>query len=85
MAPPAGRNRALERFLDGLRTAADNTSVVAEDPPPAGSRAQADVVAELTFAAGQVQAGALGYRLGPDCVAIGDLVARSARNAAHST
>jgi hypothetical protein len=85
LAPPTGRNHALERFLDGLRTAADNTSIVAEDPPPSGSRTQADVVAELTFAAGQVQAGALGYRLGPACVAIGDLVARSARNAAHSS
>ena len=40
------------------------------------------MVAELTFAAGQVQAGALGYGLGPDCSKVGDVVARSAQNAA---
>jgi hypothetical protein len=83
LPPPAGVDRSLERFRAGLTTAADFTSVVAEGPPAQGSRAQANAVAELTFAAGQVQAGALGYRLGGGCVAIGDLIARSARNAAH--
>jgi hypothetical protein len=83
LPPPAGGDRSLERFRAGLTNAANFTSVVAEGPPAQGSRTQANVVAELTFAAGQVQAGALGYRLGPGCVAIGDLVARSARNAAH--
>jgi Bacterial regulatory proteins, luxR family len=83
LPPPAGTDRALERFRAGLTNAANLTSVVAEGPPAQGSRTQANVVAELTFAAGQVQAGALGYQLGPGCVAIGDLVTRSARNAAH--
>lgn len=83
LPPPAGSDRSLERFRSGLTNAANYTSVVAEGPPAQGSREQANVVAELTFAAGQVQAGALGYELGPGCVAIGDLVTRSARNAAQ--
>jgi hypothetical protein len=84
LPPPAGVDRALERFRSGLTHAANFTSVVAQNPPPPGTRAEADVVAELTFAAGQVQAGALGYDLGASCLAIGDLVTRSARNAAHA-
>jgi Bacterial regulatory proteins, luxR family len=83
LPPPSGSDRSLERFRSGLTNAANYTTVVAEGPPAQGSREQASVVAELTFAAGQVQAGALGYKLGPGCVAIGDLVTRSARNAAH--
>jgi hypothetical protein len=73
---------SLERFSVGLVNAANYTSDVAKAPAPAGSAAEAKDVAELTFAAGQVQAGAVGYELGHECVAIGDLVARSARNAA---
>jgi hypothetical protein len=73
---------ALERFQTGLTTAANYTGDVAQEPPAAGSAAEAKDVSELTFAAGQVQAGAVGYKLGQDCVAIGDLVARSAQNAA---
>jgi hypothetical protein len=73
---------ALERFSTGLTTAANYTSDVAQQPPAAGSETEAKYVSELTFAAGQVQAGAVGYKLGHDCVAIGDLVARSAENAA---
>lgn len=73
---------ALERFSTGLTTAANYTSDVAQGPPAPGSEAEAKYVAELTFAAGQVQAGAVGYKLGHDCMAIADLVARSARNAA---
>ena len=82
LPPPAGGDEALERFRDGLASAADYTAIVAQKEPPAGSQAEAEVVAELTFAAGQVQAGALGYGLGDDCVAVGDVVALSARNAA---
>lgn len=82
LPPPAGAEESLDRFRDGLKNAADFTAIVAQRKPPAGSRAEASVVAELTFAAGQVQAGAVGYGLGGDCVAIGDVVARSARNAA---
>jgi hypothetical protein len=84
LPPPADADRALERFREGLTGAADFTSVVAQGPPPPGSRAQADAVAELTFAAGQVQAGALGYGLGSACVAIGEVVNRSAQNAANA-
>jgi hypothetical protein len=81
LIPPAGANLALERLSSGLTNAANYTSAVAESPPTAGSAAEAKDVAELTFAAGQVQAGAVGYQLGHACLAIGDLVARSAQNA----
>jgi Bacterial regulatory proteins, luxR family len=84
LTPPAEGDRALERFRAGLRRAADFTDVVARRPPPPGSRQGANVVAELTLAAGQVQAGALGYHLGRDCTGIGEVVARSARNAARA-
>jgi hypothetical protein len=82
LVAPTIPNIGLERFSTGLTTAANYTSDVAQGPPPPGSEAEAKYVSELTFAAGQVQAGAVGYELGHDCVAIGDLVARSAENAA---
>jgi hypothetical protein len=82
LVQPTLPNVALERFSIGLTTAADYTSDVAQEPPAPGSRAEAKDVAELTYAAGLVQAGAVGYKLGHDCVAIGDLVAASAQNAA---
>ena len=82
LVPPTIPDIALERFGDGLTTAANYTSDVAAGRPPPAPQAEAKDVAELTFAAGQVQAGAVGYELGHDCVAIGDLVARSAENAA---
>ncbi len=82
LVDPTVPSIALERFSTGLTTAANYTSDVAQEPPAAGSEAEAKYVSELTFAAGQVQAGAVGYKLGRDCVAIGDLVARSAQNAA---
>lgn len=82
LVAPTAPDIALERFSNGLTTAANDTSDVAQGPPAPGSEAEAKNVAELTFAAGQVQAGAVGYKLGHDCVAIGDLVARSAQNAA---
>ena len=81
LTPPAETSLALERFGSGLANAANHTGAVAANPPASGSAAEAKDVAELTFAAGQVQAGAVGYQLGPDCLAIGDLVARSAANA----
>ncbi len=81
LVQPSLPDIALERFQTGLTTAANYTSDVAQDPPAPGSEDEAKDVAELTFAAGQVQAGAVGYELGHDCVAIGDLVARSAENA----
>jgi hypothetical protein len=82
LVQPTLPNIALERFQTGLTTAANYTSDVAQEPVAASSEAEAKDVSELTFAAGQVQAGAVGYKLGHDCVAIGNLVARSARNAA---
>jgi hypothetical protein len=82
LVQPTLPNIALERFQTGLTTAANYTSDVAQEPAGAGSDAEAKDVSELTFAAGQVQAGAVGYKLGHECVAIGDLVARSAQNAA---
>jgi hypothetical protein len=82
LVQPTVPSIALERFQSGLTTAANYTSDVAKAPPAAGSPTEAKNVAELTFAAGQVQAGALGYELGHECIAIGDLVAASAQNAA---
>jgi hypothetical protein len=82
LTPPLAGNLALERFGSGLDNAAAYTGAVAESPPAPGSSTEAKDVAELTFAAGQVQAGAVGYELGHQCLAIGDLVARSAQNAA---
>jgi len=82
LVQPTLPNIALERFSNGLTTAANYTSDVARRPPAPGSAAEAKYVSELTFAAGQVQAGAVGYKLGRECLAIGDLVARSAQNAA---
>jgi hypothetical protein len=79
---PAVPSIDLERFSTGLTAAANFTSDVAQNPPTAGSAAEARYVAELNAAARKIRAGALGYKLGPDCVAIGDLVARSAENAA---
>ena len=82
LVAPAVPDIALERFSVGLTNAANYTSDVAEKLAPAGSPAEAKEVSELTFAAGQVQAGAAGYELGHECLAIGDLVAESAQNAA---
>jgi hypothetical protein len=81
---PAIPDIALERFGNGLRNAATYTSDVATEPPAAGSRAEAEDVAELNRAASQIRAGASGDKLGNECVALGDLVARSAQNAAAS-
>lgn len=79
---PAVPSIDLERFSTGLTAAANYTSDVARNPPAAGSPAAARYVSELDAAARRIRAGALGYKLGPDCVAVGDLVARSAENAA---
>jgi len=82
LTPPVEGDADLENFRAGLSRAADFSSAVAESPPAPGTPESANIVAELTFAAGQVQAGAIGYGLGADCSAIGNLVASSARNAA---
>ncbi len=82
LVPPTVPSIALERFQSGLTTAANYTSDVAKAPPARGSAAEAKNVAELTFAAGQVQAWAVGYELGHECLAVGDLIAASAQNAA---
>jgi hypothetical protein len=80
--PPPGRSGALDRFSAGLDRAAEYTTLIAQEAPGPQTRAGANAVAELTLAAGQIQAGAIEYGLGPDCSAIGNVVARSARNAA---
>jgi hypothetical protein len=80
-APP-GRSGALDRFSAGLDRAAEYTTLIAQESPGPQTRSGANAVAELTLAAGQIQAGAIEYGLGPDCSAIGDVAARSARNAA---
>jgi len=75
---------ALERFSTGLTAAVNFNGDVAKAPPPAGSAEEAEAVAGLGSAARQVRAGARGYRLGPECLALADLIARSAQNAAAS-
>jgi hypothetical protein len=82
LVPPSAPDIALERFGAGLTNAANYTSHVADEPPIAGASAEAKNVAELTAAAAQVRAGAVGYRLGPECLAIADTVTDSAHNAA---
>ncbi len=81
LPPPLEESPALDRFQTGLSRAADLTGATGGQPPQsAGDRSK--LVAELTIAAGQVQAGAVGYGLGPECAGVADLIARSARNAA---
>jgi hypothetical protein len=82
LVPPNVPDIALERFSTGLAKAANFNSDVAKAPPAHGSAGEAEAVAGLTSAAGQVRAGARGYGLGPECLAIGDLIAHSAQNAA---
>jgi hypothetical protein len=82
LVPPNVPDIALERFSTGLAKAANFNGDVAKSPPASGSALEAQTVAELTAAAGQVRAGARGYGLGPECLAIGNLIARSAQNAA---
>jgi hypothetical protein len=84
LVTPAIPDIALERFGNGLRNAAIYTGDVAAELPAAGSKAEGEDVAELNRAAGQIRAGATGYKLSGECVALGDLVARSAQNAAAS-
>jgi hypothetical protein len=82
LVPPNVPDIALERFSTGLAKAANFNSDVAKAQPARGSAVEAEAVAGLTSAAGQVRAGARGYGLGPECLAIGDLIAHSAQNAA---
>lgn len=84
LVAPSLPDIALERFSVGLTNAVNFNEDVAKAPPAAGSAAETKTVAGLTGAAAQVRAGARGYGLGPECLAIGDLIARSARNAAAS-
>lgn len=82
LVPPNVPDIALERFSTGLASAVNFNGDVAKAPPAAGSALEAEAVAGLNSAAGQVRAGARGYGLGPECLAIGSLIARSAQNAA---
>jgi LexA DNA binding domain len=84
LVPPNVPDIALERFSTGLAKAVNFNGDVAKAPPAAGSPAEAETVKELNSAAAQVKAGARGYGLGPECLAIGDLIAGSAQNAAAS-
>lgn len=83
LPPPAEESGALDRFRQGLGRAADLSGAVAAQPPRSAGR-MSKLVAELTIAAGLVQAGALGYGLGSTCAGVADVVARSARNAARA-
>ena len=72
----------LRGAIVGLAKAVNFNSDVATAPPARGSAREAEAVSGLTSAASQVKAGARGYGLGPECLAIGDLIAGSAQNAA---
>ncbi len=82
LVPPAAPEVALERFSVGLTNAANYTSDVAAGPAAGGAAAEAKDAAGLRAAARQVRTGARGYDLGPHCLAIADVVAASAQNAA---
>jgi hypothetical protein len=82
LVPPNVPDIALERFSTGLAKAANFNGDIAKSPPASGSALEAEAVAGLTSAAGQVRTGARGYGLGPECLAIGNLIVRSAQNAA---
>lgn len=84
LVPPNVPDIALERFSTGLAKAVSFNGDVAKAPPAPGSAAEAEAVKGLDSAAAQVKAGARGYGLGPECLAVGDLIARSAQNAAAS-
>jgi hypothetical protein len=84
LVPPNVPDIALERFSTGLAKAVNFNSDVATASPAPGSALEAEAVSGLTSAASQVKAGARGYGLGPECLAVGDLIARSAQNAAAS-
>lgn len=84
LVPPNVPDIALERFSVGLTNAVNFNNDIAKAPPAPGSAQEAEAVAGLTSAAGQVRAGARGYELGPECLAVAGLIARSARNAAGS-
>ena len=71
IAAAAGRERPLPRALPRRPHARPRTSPAGRRTAAAGGLAgsRRTSVAELTLAAGQVQAGALGYELGRDCLA----------------
>ena len=82
LVPPNVPDIALERFSTGLASAVNFNGDVAKAPPAKGSAAEAEAVTGLKGAAAQVKTGARGYGLGPECLALGDLISGSARNAA---
>ena len=81
LPPPAGEQPGLSRFLAGLESATEINNEIALDPPR-GRAAERDF-ADLTIASGQVQAGAIGFDLGPDCKAIAGLIVQSADSIAR--
>jgi hypothetical protein len=76
LPPPAGNQPALDQFISGLQTAAKINDEITQDPPT--GRAAESAIANLTIASGKVQAGSLGFGLGPDCKAIADVIVQSA-------
>lgn len=81
--PPAGDNPGLTQFTRGVNDAADLNRQVAQVPEDAGATDLASVSADLTIAAGNIQAGAISFELGPRCSELGTSVAgKSAQNAA---
>ena len=84
LPPPDGSDRSLDRFRSGLTTAADFTSVVAEDPPRAGiprSRPTSSPSSPSPRARYRPALSATGS--GPPASRSGTSSSRSARNAAH--
>lgn len=81
-ATPAGDNLGLLQFKSGVRDAADLNRRLTSTPPDAPSTQLATISANLTIAAGKIQAGAIKYKLGRHCGELGALAGASAENAA---
>jgi len=80
--PPAGEDPGLEQFRKGVNSAADLNGTVASAPEGEAPEHLAQLSAGLIIAAGNAQAGALKYGLGAPCASLGDLIGKSAENAA---
>lgn len=79
---PAGDDPGLEQFRAGVNSAADLNGKVASAPGGAAATTLEKLSAGLIIAAGNVQAGALKYKLGAPCASLGQLIGKSAENAA---
>ncbi len=80
-ATPAGDNVGLLQFKSGVRDAAALNRRLTTIPPDTKATTLATISANLTIAAGKIQAGAIKYKLRRDCRTLGALAGASAENA----